>query len=97
MARHPQLAEKLDLLYLLQLNPKIANDSALARELSVARQTISRWRVGTSTSRGNSIPIRQIRRIDKARMYLNKARGLEKMRSFRFRDAEIESLERVLG
>jgi len=63
MARHPQLAEKLDLLYLLQLNPKIANDSALARELSVARQTISRWRVGTSTSRGNSIPIRQIRRV----------------------------------
>jgi len=63
MARHPQLAEKLDLLYLLQLNPKIANDSALARELSVARQTVSRWRVGTSTSRGNSIPIRQIRRV----------------------------------
>lgn len=63
MERHPQLADKLNLLYLLQLNPRIRNDSSLARGLSISRQTVSKWRIGSSTSRGNSIPIGQTRPV----------------------------------
>jgi len=60
MSRHPQLHTKLALLYVSGLNAQIDKHSALARELGIARQNISKWINGSDTHEEESIPIAQL-------------------------------------
>ena len=60
MERHPQLKKKLQLLYQLQINPGIKSNADLARRLGITKQCISRWCLGTETSRGSCIPMTQL-------------------------------------
>lgn len=60
MSRHPQLHTKLALLYVSGLNAQIDKHSALARELGIARQNISKWINGSDTHEKESIPIAQL-------------------------------------
>ncbi|MCG8415588.1 MAG: helix-turn-helix domain-containing protein, partial [Pseudomonadales bacterium] len=66
MERHPNLKEKLQLLYLLQLNPHITSNSDLGAEIGKSRQAISRWCLGTETSRGNAIPLEELSKVARA-------------------------------
>lgn len=66
MEKHPELKEKLTLLYALQLNPLITSNSDLAKEIGRSRQAISRWCIGTETSHGNSIPLDSVSLVAKA-------------------------------
>lgn len=54
--KHPNLREKLALLYSSALNPGISRDADLARALGISRQAIGKWIQGTSTSQGDKIP-----------------------------------------
>ncbi|MFK7865538.1 MAG: tetratricopeptide repeat protein [Pseudohongiellaceae bacterium] len=56
MGRHPNLADKLVLLYTLRINPLIRTHADLARHVGIAKQTISKWLHGTATSKGDRIP-----------------------------------------
>ena len=56
MNQHPQLAEKLQLLYQLKLNPALQTNVDLANTLGISKQSISKWTRGTPTSRGDKIP-----------------------------------------
>ncbi|MFT4862068.1 MAG: tetratricopeptide (TPR) repeat protein/transcriptional regulator with XRE-family HTH domain [Pseudohongiellaceae bacterium] len=56
MKQHPQLSEKLQLLYQLKLNPALQTNVELAQALGISKQTISKWTRGTPTSHGNKIP-----------------------------------------
>lgn len=60
MEKHPQLAEKLKLLYLLQLNQNVRTHADLSRELGISKQAITKWCRGGPTSRGNAIPKDQV-------------------------------------
>ncbi len=60
MEKHPKLAEKLQLLYLLQLNPQIRTHADLSRELGISKQAVTKWCRGGQTSRGNAIPKDQV-------------------------------------
>ena len=66
MERHPHLKEKLKLAYELQLNPRVASNQDLAKAIGKSRQAISRWCVGTETSRANAIPIDVIPKVAEA-------------------------------
>lgn len=56
MEKHPQLKEKLQLLYSLKLNPRITSNTDLAKEIGKSKQAISRWCIGSETTRGDTIP-----------------------------------------
>jgi tetratricopeptide (TPR) repeat protein/transcriptional regulator with XRE-family HTH domain len=63
MPQHPELEEKLRLLYGSGLNATIDKHSKLARELGIARQNISKWIKGTDTHQKGTIPRAQLDRI----------------------------------
>lgn len=63
MPQHPELEEKLRLLYGSGLNATIDKHSNLARELGIARQNISKWIKGTDTHQKGTIPRAQLDRI----------------------------------
>ncbi len=63
MPQHPELEEKLRLLYGSGLNAPIDKHSKLARELGIARQNISKWIKGTDTHQKGTIPRAQLDRI----------------------------------
>lgn len=63
--RHPDLREKLNLLYNLRINPEINRHSDLARSLGVTRQAINKWIHGNYTSPGNSIPAEQLDQLSR--------------------------------
>ncbi len=63
MNKHPELADKLLLLYSLRMNPEVKSHADLATAVGVARQAVSRWCRGTQTSTGNSIPNYQIEKV----------------------------------
>ena len=63
MRKHPQLAEKLKLLFTLRINPEINNNADLAKRLGISRQAISKWVRGTETSLGNEIPHNQLEKL----------------------------------
>jgi tetratricopeptide (TPR) repeat protein/transcriptional regulator with XRE-family HTH domain len=63
MPQHPELEEKLRLLYGSGLNATIDKHSKLARELGIARQNISKWIKGTDTHQKGTIPLAQLDRI----------------------------------
>jgi tetratricopeptide (TPR) repeat protein len=56
MKQHPQLAEKLQLLYQLKLNPALKTNVEVAQALGISKQSISKWTRGTETSHGDRIP-----------------------------------------
>lgn len=63
MPQHPELEEKLHLLYGSGLNATIDKHSNLAGELGIARQNISKWIKGTDTHQKGTIPRAQLDRI----------------------------------
>ena len=63
MPQHPELEEKLRLLYGSGLNATIDKHSKLAGELGIARQNISKWIKGTDTHQKGTIPLAQLDRI----------------------------------
>lgn len=63
MPQHPELEEKLRLLYGSGLNATIDKHSNLAGELGIARQNISKWIKGTDTHQKGTIPRAQLDRI----------------------------------
>ena len=63
MPQHPELEEKLRLLYGSGLNATIDRHSKLARELGIARQNISKWIRGTDTHQKGAIPRAQLDRV----------------------------------
>jgi len=63
MPQHPELEEKLLLLYSSGLNATIDKHSKLAREIGIARQNISKWIKGTDTHQKGTIPRAQLDRI----------------------------------
>ncbi len=63
MEKHPQLKEKLQLLYSLKLNPRITSNTDLAKEIGKSKQAISRWCIGSETTRGDTIPKDAIPRV----------------------------------
>ena len=63
MPQHPELEEKLRLLYGSGLDATIDKHSKLARELGIARQNISKWIKGTDTHQKGTIPRAQLDRI----------------------------------
>jgi transcriptional regulator with XRE-family HTH domain len=56
MKQHPHLAEKLQLLYQLKLNPALQTNVEVAHALGISKQSISKWTRGTPTTHGNKIP-----------------------------------------
>lgn len=65
MEKHPQLAEKFQLLYVLQLNPEIQTHTNLAKQLGRSKQAITKWCRGSATTRGNAIPLDQVANVAK--------------------------------
>ena len=63
MPQHPELEEKLHLLYGSGLNATNDKHSNLAGELGIARQNISKWIKGTDTHQKGTIPRAQLDRI----------------------------------
>ena len=63
MEKHPQLADKLQLLYLLQLNPNIQTHTDLAKELGRSKQAITKWCRGSATTRGNAMPLDHVANV----------------------------------
>jgi tetratricopeptide (TPR) repeat protein len=60
MKKHPQLAEKLKLLYRLRINPDYRTHTDLARGLGISKQSISKWLHGSATTLGDRIPHCQV-------------------------------------
>lgn len=56
MEKHPRLADKFKLLYLLKFNPKIKTNAELAKQLNMSKAAITKWCRGSPTSRGDVIP-----------------------------------------
>ena len=65
MKKHPQLSDKLKLLYKLRLNPDYRTHADLARGIGISKQSISKWIHGSSTTLGDRIPHYQVERISK--------------------------------
>jgi tetratricopeptide (TPR) repeat protein len=60
MKKHPQLSDKLKLLYKLRLNPDYRTHADLARGLGISKQSISKWIHGSSTTLGDRVPHYQV-------------------------------------
>ncbi|GJM12249.1 MAG: hypothetical protein DHS20C12_06520 [Pseudohongiella sp.] len=58
--KHPHLAKKLSQLYTSCINTSVSNNAALAKQLGISRQAISKWVHGSETSIGDCIPHNQI-------------------------------------
>ncbi len=65
MGMHPNLREKLILLYESELQPEINSHSTLAKQLGIARQNINKWINGSESHRADCVPPRQLQRIAK--------------------------------
>lgn len=65
MKKHPQLADKLNLLYKLRINPDYRTHADLARGLGISKQSISKWMHGSSTTLGDRIPHYQVEPLSK--------------------------------
>ena len=62
-ALHPNLLEKLTLLYSANFDSDIKSHATLAKSLGISRQSISKWGHGTPTRRGDVIPEKQLEHI----------------------------------
>lgn len=65
MGMHPNLREKLMILYESDLQPEINSHSTLAKKLGIARQNINKWINGSDSHRADSAPPLQLQRIAK--------------------------------
>lgn len=65
MKKHPQLADKLNLLYKLRINSDYRTHADLARGLGISKQSISKWMHGSSTTLGDRIPHYQVEPLSK--------------------------------
>ena len=65
MKKHPQLSDKLKLLYKLRVNSDYRTHADLARGIGISKQSISKWIHGSSTTLGDRIPHCQVGPISK--------------------------------
>lgn len=65
MKKHPQLADKLKLLYKFRVNPDYRTHTDLARRLGISKQSISKWIHGSVTTLGDRIPYSQVEPLSK--------------------------------